>query len=77
MAPRGETKPVGLIESFGALPQTPGRLRHNNEAGGSTLYPIRAPPPDPGGALPQTPGRLRRKNVAGGTAPDPRWGYDG
>ncbi len=35
LAPRGETKPVGLIESFGVRPQTPGRLRRKNVAGGS------------------------------------------
>ncbi len=29
------TKPVGLIESFGAPPQTPGRFRSKNVAGGS------------------------------------------
>ncbi|MCP3666533.1 MAG: hypothetical protein GY696_29210 [Gammaproteobacteria bacterium] len=27
LVPHGETEPVGLIESFGAPPQTPGRLR--------------------------------------------------
>ncbi|MCP3665862.1 MAG: hypothetical protein GY696_25765, partial [Gammaproteobacteria bacterium] len=30
LAPRGETKPVGLIESVGAPPQTTGRLRRKN-----------------------------------------------
>ncbi len=35
LALRGETKPGGLIESFGAPPQAPGRLRRKNVAGGS------------------------------------------
>ncbi len=34
LAPRGETRPVGLIESVGAPPQTPGRLRLKIVAGG-------------------------------------------
>ncbi|MCP3661311.1 MAG: hypothetical protein GY696_02270, partial [Gammaproteobacteria bacterium] len=39
LAPRGETKPVGLIESGGAPPQTPGRLRRKIVAGGSAPRP--------------------------------------
>ncbi|MCP3665408.1 MAG: hypothetical protein GY696_23420, partial [Gammaproteobacteria bacterium] len=39
LAPRGETKPVGLIESFGARPQTPGPLRRKNVACGSAPRP--------------------------------------
>ncbi|MCP3663192.1 MAG: hypothetical protein GY696_11970 [Gammaproteobacteria bacterium] len=52
LAPRGETKPVGLIESFGAPPQTPGRLRRKNVAGGSAPRPplgLRAKPRSAGG----------------------------
>ncbi|MCP3664158.1 MAG: hypothetical protein GY696_16980, partial [Gammaproteobacteria bacterium] len=49
LAPRGETKPVGSIESFGAPPQTPGQLRRKYVAG--------ARPPDPVGAPTQTPFR--------------------
>ncbi len=45
LASRGETKPVGLIESFVALPQTPERLLRKNVAGGS------APDPRCGSAL--------------------------
>ncbi len=41
LAPRGETRPVGLIESFGIGDphQTPGRLRRTNVAGGSAPRP--------------------------------------
>ncbi len=34
LAPRGETKPVGLSESFGAPPQTPGQLHRKNVLAG-------------------------------------------
>ncbi len=53
---RGKTKPVGLIESFGAPPQPRGGFLV------ATLL-LGTPPPDHVGALPQTPFR--------GSAPDP------
>ncbi len=44
LATRGETEPVGLIESctqgVGAPPQTTGRLRRKNVAGGSAPRPL-------------------------------------
>ncbi len=55
LAPRGEIKPVGFIESFGALLQTPGRLLCKNVA---------ARPP--AGAQPQSPLELRPKPRSAG-----------
>ncbi len=63
LAPRCETKAVGLIESFGAPPQNPWRLRRKNVAGGDPRWGSAL---DPVGALPQTP--FRRGLGAGATS---------
>ncbi len=78
LAPHGETKPVGLIESFGAPPQTPGRLRSKNVAGGSAPRLSLGLCPRPRWSCAQTP--FRRGSGGGspqrgvGRSPSGVWG---
>ncbi len=74
LAPRGETKPVGLIESVGAPPKTPGRLRRKNVAGGSAPRPPLGLRPNPrsGGGLgwePSAGSGAQPQRGSGGRAP--------
>ncbi len=69
-----KTKPVGLIESFWAPPQTPGRLRHNNVARGSALRPPLGlrPKPRSGGGLGWSPQQRSYGEAAPGFGAEPQ-----